>query len=400
MKRILLTSILSLSILIVSAQLFVENFSYTDGDLTANAAWSAHSGGGANAVQVTSNNAILTHGSGSREDVNASFSSQSSGSVYYSLELSVNDNSAISGTDSEYFVHFNTSTFVARVDIVPPSAAGDYSVGIATENSTAEATWASDLSFNTTYTVVVEYDIDNNSTTLWVDPVNEMSTSINGADLSGTGDAVSRIALRQTNSSSDETISISEIIVDVVFPAPLPVSLTSFSAKSMDTKSVVLDWSTTAEENNDYFVIEHSIDGRDFINIGMVQGALNSNESQFYNFIHKDATKGINYYRLRQVDLDGNFTFSSIEAVSLSSDIVLEVRPTLAKSSVQFSINEELNNETHLEVFNILGRLVMSQTLASGDTQINFDISNLQSGHYFVKMTNGFKSKTSRFIKQ
>jgi type IX secretion system substrate protein len=181
---------------------------------------------------------------------------------------------------------------------------------------------------------------------------------------------------------------------------PLPIHLSSFTAKPMDTKTVSLDWSTANEENNEYFSIEHSTNGRDFIAIDQVEGALNSSETQYYNYQHKDAARGMNYYRLRQVDTDGVFSFSPIAAVTISSDVAVEVRPTLAKTSVLVLINEGLEKEATIEVYNVLGRLVISQVLERGATQTDVDINKLQKGHYFIKVVNGPKTQVSRFIKQ
>ncbi|MFT7606247.1 MAG: hypothetical protein ACI8VT_003847 [Saprospiraceae bacterium] len=180
----------------------------------------------------------------------------------------------------------------------------------------------------------------------------------------------------------------------------LPTNLTTFTAKPMEAKTVSLEWSTAAEENNAYFSIEHSTDGRDFKTIDQVAGALNSNETQYYNYHHIDATRGMNYYRLRQVDTDGVFTFSQIAAVMLGSDAALEVRPTLAKASVQVVINQGFDKDATIEIYNILGSLVISEVLERGATQTAININKLQKGHYFLKLTNGSESQVSRFIKQ
>ena len=99
----------------------------------------------------------------------------------------------------------------------------------------------------------------------------------------------------------------------------LPVELTQFAAKAND-ESVSIDWSTVSESNSDYFKVERSIDGSNFDAIGKVKAQGNSVEQINYSFIDEDPVQGINYYRLRQVDLDGSFFFSEISPVDYRSN--------------------------------------------------------------------------------
>lgn len=116
--------------------------------------------------------------------------------------------------------------------------------------------------------------------------------------------------------------------------------------------------------------------------------------------MHKEAKKGMNYYRLRQVDTDGTFSFSPVEVVSLSSDVAVEVRPTLADESVVVVVNETFNTEMTIEVYNILGRVISTEVLARGATQMTMDVQDLQKGHYLIRISNGQESFTKRFIKR
>ncbi len=84
----------------------------------------------------------------------------------------------------------------------------------------------------------------------------------------------------------------------------LPIVLLDFFGKNLN-KSNVLNWTTFSELDNDFFTIEYSTDGYNFENIGLVNGAGNSSESNNYEFIHSDYRKEINYYRLQQTDFNG-----------------------------------------------------------------------------------------------
>ncbi|HPF37826.1 MAG TPA: PEP-CTERM sorting domain-containing protein [Phycisphaerae bacterium] len=208
-----------------------DNFDYPDGSLVPNGGWATHSGV-AGDLQVVGGQALVQHGVPS-EDANKSFAT-TTGVVYYGADFTVNDpGSVIGGGDYEYFIHFSdggSSNFRARVDIVNPTGPGDFSVGLSTTSSTADATWGSDLSFGTTYRLIVAYDQDNNASQLWLDAALETDTSILGNNLGPTGLTVSAIALRQSDSSQNEGILVDNIVVgttfgDVVNPAPEPATL-------------------------------------------------------------------------------------------------------------------------------------------------------------------------------
>ncbi|MEM6771174.1 MAG: hypothetical protein AAF597_11365, partial [Bacteroidota bacterium] len=87
--------------------------------------------------------------------------------------------------------------------------------------------------------------------------------------------------------------------------AVLPVELTEFSATELPKQRVQLSWMTLTEDGNSHFDVERSTDGRTFTYLGAVAGAGDSDEEQWYDFVDENAATGVNYYRLRQVDLDG-----------------------------------------------------------------------------------------------
>ncbi len=208
-----------------------DNFDYPDGSLVPNGGWATHSGT-AGDLLVSGGQAVVEHGAPS-EDANKTFAG-STGDVYFGVDFSVDDLGApFSGTDFEYFIHFSdggSSNFRARVDVQAPTGGGDFTVGIATNSSTADASWASDLSYGTTYRAIVRYNQDTNESQLWIDALLDTDTSILGADLADPGLSVTAIALRQSDSSENETIRVDNLVVgmtfgDVVNPVPEPATL-------------------------------------------------------------------------------------------------------------------------------------------------------------------------------
>lgn len=209
-----------------------DDFSYADGNLVPNGGWSTHSGS-ANPIQVSGAEAVITHGSGSREDSNILFAS-TTGNLYFGIDFTVDDlGGPYAGTDFEYFAHFREDgsfNFTARLDIVAPSGGGDYSVGIATTGGAADATWPTDLTYGVTYRAVVRYNQDDNTSELWIDPVTMADLSILGADEADPGDPIDSFALRQSFSSENETVRVDNLIVAQTFAeangvvsAPVPM---------------------------------------------------------------------------------------------------------------------------------------------------------------------------------
>ncbi len=206
-----------------------DDFDYPDGSLVGatGSTWVNHSGT-AGDLLVSSGQARVAHGTPS-EDANIPFAAVS-GTIYYGIDFTVEDpGSAIAGSDFEYFAHFKDDgfNFAARLDIVPPTASGDFSVGIASDDSTADATWATDLSYGVKYRAIVEYDQDSNIAKLWIDPTSEASTSITGDDGDDPGDTIVQFALRQSDSDTNESILVDNLVVGNLFSDVLsfPLSL-------------------------------------------------------------------------------------------------------------------------------------------------------------------------------
>ncbi|MBU0487901.1 MAG: Ig-like domain-containing protein [Bacteroidetes bacterium] len=177
----------------------------------------------------------------------------------------------------------------------------------------------------------------------------------------------------------------------------LPVELTYFSGRCNGT-AISLTWKTGSEFNNKEFVIFRSTDGVIFTAIGVVEGVGNSNTTQTYSFEDKDYTSGINYYRLRQFDFNGEYEDlfvigvegdcnpDDFEWVSIgysSSDRVIRIE----------SLNDTEGN-VNVDLFDITGNVVVQgQTgLFYTGEAIQFDTRQLARGVYFVRvMTPGIQ---------
>ncbi|HKK11193.1 MAG TPA: T9SS type A sorting domain-containing protein, partial [Flavobacteriaceae bacterium] len=121
------------------------------------------------------------------------------------------------------FALFKDDAFVynGRIDIVEANSGGDYTVGIATSNSTADAIWATDLTFGTTYRATVRYNQDSNIAQLWIDATSSSDTSIMGADETDPGTTITQFGFRQSSSSSGESILVDNLVIASTFNGTL-----------------------------------------------------------------------------------------------------------------------------------------------------------------------------------
>ena len=119
--------------------------------------------------------------------------------------------------------------------------------------------------------------------------------------------------------------------------AVMPVALISFTGKA-EHRSVVLNWATATESDNDYFRIDHSVDGREFTTIGTVTGKGNSDTEVQYVYRHAPSGQGRHYYRLWQHDLDGTVTELGLVSVRLAngSDVLAVYPNPVGKSGTLF----------------------------------------------------------------
>lgn len=179
----------------------------------------------------------------------------------------------------------------------------------------------------------------------------------------------------------------------------LPIELFSFQGRA-HKQHIELVWQTAMELNNDYMVIERSIDGRNFEEIGRQNGVGTSFEIQEYRFIDPRPFAGTNYYRLRQVDYDGSSSYHKVIAVEFdTADKVTELYPTVATDWITLSLKTPLAVNTTLQIQNGTGQIVAQQQLEPGEQQWNIPIQSLDAGQYFVQLLLADRVISKRFFK-
>ena len=184
--------------------------------------------------------------------------------------------------------------------------------------------------------------------------------------------------------------------------SPLPIELLYFKGTIKD-KTVILRWVTVSEINNDFFTIERSNDGRMFYEIGIVQGVGNSNIQNNYLLEDNNPLSGLSYYRLKQTDYDGQYSYSKIIVVKLdhglqSLDFTLFPNPTKNNLSVQVTGNAVL--DPYIEIYNAQGQRIKTVSTSRRIDGFELNVEHLNTGLYLVHLINGDYRGVRKFVKQ
>jgi photosystem II stability/assembly factor-like uncharacterized protein len=188
--------------------------------------------------------------------------------------------------------------------------------------------------------------------------------------------------------------------------APLPVELSSFTS-SVKGNSVNLSWTTATENNSRSFDIERqnlSSGEMLFTAINKIQASGNSDKPLNYSFTDNKLVSGTYNYRLKMINIDGSFNYSSVLKVNITAPSAFSIsqnypNPFNPATSIKYSIPE--NTNVKLSVFNIKGELIknlVEQFQTAGEYSVNFQGSNLASGLYFYKLDAGKHSQTMKML--
>lgn len=184
----------------------------------------------------------------------------------------------------------------------------------------------------------------------------------------------------------------------MIFDSFLPVELIEFSARAMES-DVKLSWVTATETNNDYFTIERSRDGRSFENLGIVFGKGNSTVINEYSFMDNNPLNGMNYYRLKQTDFDGQFSYSEIETVEFGSYNAIKVYPTIVADVVTIETGSDLETDLTIIIRDLTGKEYSSFVIPTKSNRKDISLGDLRAGHYFITIYNNETIETHKFIK-
>ena len=161
----------------------------------------------------------------------------------------------------------------------------------------------------------------------------------------------------------------------------LPVSLLSFDATLIKDNKVEVDWATASENNSDYFELEHSQDGLVWADLGRVDAAGSSATLLNYSFDDENPYMGVCFYRLKQVDRDGNVTVSKTLTVHIDQQPILTLRIYPNPATSYLFVESTVQT---IAVFNTAGQRMPVRVNKQGDSKMMLDVSSLPVGAYVV----------------
>ena len=238
-----------------------------------------------------------------------------------------------------------------------------------------------------------------------------MATNIAGINYPGTDTSAKEVMFTVTNtkvssfiykagSNNSNSFDYTRLFAiyfkafDYVAAASLPVKYLSFTGNVVN-KSVVLKWTTAEEINNNYFEIERSFTGKDFSSIGVALDGFENGTKKEYAFKDNASlleNKDVIYYRLKQFDNDGKFSYSTILVVRLKSitkvDIQVSPNPFTERLTVRFTATE--NTTAVLSIVNLSGQLIINQKFNVSKGYNNQQIeglNNLPGGTYLATIS-------------
>lgn len=170
---------------------------------------------------------------------------------------------------------------------------------------------------------------------------------------------------------------------------PLPIQLLSFDAKKEGDDCVKLEWQTLGEVNNDYFVVERSVDGVSFEQLFEQPGMGNISDYVSYSKIDSFPHQGVSYYRLKQVDLNGDYTYSQIRSVSFEGISIVAAYPNPAIDNVVLLLNSSFPTTAIIQIFDPLGKEMLRKQQKIGNelTTLDINIAALPTSSYIIKVT-------------
>ncbi len=181
-----------------------------------------------------------------------------------------------------------------------------------------------------------------------------------------------------------------------------PVEWVSLDVKK-DRNDALLEWVVASEYNNDFFEVERSIDGSRFQSIGRIQGKGSSNQKSTYTFrdVQVDQyARPVIYYKLRQVDTDGSFSYSNTVELVLADPQAISLtvfpNPTDQFAFVDYYVNSK--GKSRLELVDLNGKIVQLLPLADFKGRAFLDIRELPEGVYLIKIINEGSVQTTKLI--
>lgn len=183
----------------------------------------------------------------------------------------------------------------------------------------------------------------------------------------------------------------------------LPVEWLSFDAERVDER-VLLTWSTASEKNNDFFLVERAGEDLNFMPIGQVKGNGTTLNISSYSFTDEMPMRGNNYYRLQQVDMDGEFEYSPVRVVFFESRDIIRIsafpNPFSDHSTIRITASRDLGG-IDVTVTDLTGRILFQEhyTLSDREGEFSIETGAWQQGPYLLHVQSAGEVLTKWIIK-
>jgi len=182
-----------------------------------------------------------------------------------------------------------------------------------------------------------------------------------------------------------------------------PVRLLFFKGEGNQGQNTLL-WATGSETDNDFFTIERSIDGRNFVAIGRVKGNGTTVTRKDYRYVDKFQNNGPIYYRLTQTDFNGKATLHRIVVINVRTSItrIDNITPIPSINTIKVVFTSMTEHAKQITIYDVMGRRVYENSLSSGigTMHTTIDISNLVSGVYYILLNDGENTVSQKIVKQ
>lgn len=232
---------------------------------------------------------------------------------------------------------------------------------------------------------------------IWSNGVSTMGTMATSNTITGLCSGMYYVTI---NSANCDTIRDSVMVNN---NCVLPVELVAFDAQPMGNKRVHLTWTTATEKDNDFFTLERSRDALSFNEFAIVSGAGNSTTTLHYEYYDEDPYPGISYYRLKQTDFDGAFSYSLVRSVLFTGDVFLSIYPNPVQDVLEVEIDINEDDVLHMQILDRNGRTVKEKEVqvTHGVSTFKVDTQNLATGAYTLRIqTSNSAFVSQEFVKQ
>jgi hypothetical protein len=233
---------------------------------------------------------------------------------------------------------------------------------------------------------------------LWIDGA-LVASGLNSGGMANNVNIDSWLFAGEHSTVNFATIFLDDIVYSNGLPgSTLPISLISFTG-SRTQDGIKFNWATASEINNDYFTIEYSEDAENFLPLSNVQGSGTSNQRLDYETVAQDPGPSARYFRLKQTDFDGAFTYSDVITIDPLSGVSAFNLVSVHNSESGLTVTAEALSGTYLaEVFGVDGAKLYSVEVTPAGNTIDLPYIPSKEGIYFLRLRQGEQAKTLSFF--